>query len=100
VLERASLVAIVASADARGARGARRASLLIARLGLAGHALGIVVTHVRNARTAHALAVQAGLPLLAAVKPDTRVQRARERGLPPPSGAFTALGALAATSAG
>jgi MinD-like ATPase involved in chromosome partitioning or flagellar assembly len=96
VLERASLVAIVASGDARGVRGARRAALLIARLGLAGHALGIVVTNVRNARAAQALAAQAGLPLLAAVKPDARVQRARERGLPPPSGAFAALAALAA----
>jgi Flp pilus assembly CpaE family ATPase len=100
VLERASLIAIVASADARGARGARRASLLIARLGLAGHAFGIVVTRARNARAAQALAAQAGLPLLAAVKPDARVQRARERGLPPPGGAFTALAALAAAPVG
>jgi hypothetical protein len=58
--------------------------------------LGIVVTNVRNARAAQALAAQAGLPILAAVKPDARVQRARERGLPPPSGAFAALAALAA----
>ena len=36
VLERASTVAIVASADARGARGARRTALLLARLGLSG----------------------------------------------------------------
>ena len=34
VLERASLVAIVASTDARGARGARRMALLLSRLGL------------------------------------------------------------------
>ena len=54
VLERASVIAIVASADARGARGARRTSLLLARLGLAGRALGIVATRARNARSARA----------------------------------------------
>jgi hypothetical protein len=99
VLERAGLVAIVASADARGARGARRTSLLLARLGLTGRALGIVATHVRQARAAHALAEEAGLPLLAVVKPDSRVPRARERGLPPPGGAFAALVALAGVPA-
>ena len=41
-------IAIVASADARGARGARRTSLLLARLGLAGRSLG----HRRHARRA------------------------------------------------
>jgi hypothetical protein len=95
VLERASLVAIIASADARGARGARRASLLIARLGLGGRAFGIVATNARNATAARSLAEGAGLPLLALVKPDSRVPRARERGLAPPSGAFAALAALA-----
>jgi MinD-like ATPase involved in chromosome partitioning or flagellar assembly len=95
-LERASLVAIVASADARGARGARRAALLIARLGLAGRAFGIVVTHARSSGAARSLAEQAGLPLLAAVKPDARVARARERGLAPPGGAFSALAAVPA----
>jgi Flp pilus assembly CpaE family ATPase len=96
VLERASLVAIVASADARGVRGARRAALLIARLGLAGRAFGIVVTNARNAGAAHSLAEQVGLPLLAAVKADARVARARERGLAPPGAAFAALTAVAA----
>jgi Flp pilus assembly CpaE family ATPase len=91
VLERAGIVAIVASADARGLRGVRRASLLLARLGLAGPALGIVATDARRARAARSLADQAGLPLLAAVKPDSRVPRARESGLPPPCGAFAAL---------
>jgi hypothetical protein len=95
VLERAGLVAIVASADARGAHGARRTSLLLARLGLAGRSLGIVATHVRNARAARALAEGAGLPLLAVVKPDSRLPRARERGLAPPGAAFTALVGLA-----
>ena len=84
-LERASLIAIVASADARGARGARRTSLLLARLGLAGCALGLVVTNARNARAAATIATQVALPLLAAVKADARVPRARERGLPPPA---------------
>jgi Flp pilus assembly CpaE family ATPase len=98
VLERSSLVAIVASADARGARGARRMSLLIARLGLGGRAFGVVVTNARNERAAHPLAELAGLPLLAIVKPDARVPRARERGLAPPDGAFAALAALARAS--
>jgi hypothetical protein len=39
-------------------------------------------------------AVQTGLTLFATVKPDSRVARARERGLLPPAGAFTALAAL------
>ena len=93
-LERARIVAIVASADARGARGARAvaadrearspgAPCRPRRHGLA------------QARAAQSLAAQAGLPLLAAVKPDARVARARERGLPPPGGAFAALAALA-----
>jgi len=96
-LERSRLVAIVAGADARGLRGARRASLLIARLGLGGRALGIVVTHAGSARSAESLAAQAGLPLLAAVKSDARIPRARERGLPPPGSAFAGLAEVAAT---
>ena len=96
VLERAMTVAIVASADARGVRGAGRTSLLLARLGLAGRSLGIVVTHVRNPRAAQAVAEQVGLPLLAAVKADARAPRARERGLAPPSGTFAGLAAIAA----
>jgi pilus assembly protein CpaE len=99
VLERSRLIAIVASADARGIRGARRASLLLARLSLAGHALGIVVTSAGSARAATAIATQAGLPLLAAVKADARVRRARERGLAPPAGAFAALAELALAGA-
>jgi hypothetical protein len=95
VLERAGLVAIVASADARGAHGARRTSLLLARLGLAGRSLGIVATHARHARAARSLAEGAGLPLLAVVKPDARLPRARERGLAPPGAAFAALVGLA-----
>ena len=95
VLERASFVVIVASADARGARGARRTSLLIARLGLSARLAGIVATGSRKSQAAQALAVQTGLPLLAAVKPDTRVPRARERGLAPPGAPFAALAALA-----
>jgi Flp pilus assembly CpaE family ATPase len=96
VLERSRLVAIVASADARGLRGARRASLLIARLGLGGRAVGLVVTDAGSARSAAALAARAGLPLLAAVRADSRVPRARERGLPPPGGTFAALAEIAA----
>ena len=99
VLERARLIAIVASADARGVRGARRASLLLARLGLTGQALGIVVTAARNVRAAEDVASQIGLPLLAAVKADARVARARERGSPPPGAAFAALAALASVPA-
>jgi hypothetical protein len=95
VLERAILVAIVASDDARGMRGARRTSLLLARLGLGGRNLGIVVTSARNARAAQAMAEQTGLPLLATVKSDSRVSRAREQGLAPPRGAFAGLSALA-----
>ncbi|HET6174117.1 MAG TPA: hypothetical protein VFD90_16010 [Gaiellales bacterium] len=94
VLERAGLVVIVASADARGARGARRTALLIARLGLSARCMGIVATACRNPRVAQSLAAQAGVPLLATVKTDPRVPRARERGLPPPAGAFGALAAL------
>lgn len=95
VLERASLLLIVAGADARGERGARRTSLLIARLGLSSRSSGIVATGCRNLRAARSLAVEAGLPLLAMVKPDGRVARARERGLPPPAAAFAALSELA-----
>ena len=98
VLERAGLIAIVASADARGARGAGRTALLLARLGLARHSLGIVVTSARNPRIAQALADQVGLALLAAIKADSRVPRARERGLGPPSGALAGLAALAAAT--
>jgi Flp pilus assembly CpaE family ATPase len=94
VLERATMIAIVASADVRGARGARRVSLLIARLGFSGCALGLVLTDARNARTAQAIAVQVGLPVLATVKRDARAVRARERGEAPPAAAFGALGAL------
>jgi hypothetical protein len=94
VLERASLVAIVASADARGARGARRAALLLARLGLAGRACGLIATNAGSVRAAGAIAAQAGLPLLASVKPDARVRRARERGLAPPRSTSAALSAL------
>jgi Flp pilus assembly CpaE family ATPase len=96
VLERSRLVAVVASADARGLRGARRASLLLARLGLGGRAVGLVVTAAGSTRSAEGLAAQAGLPLLAVVKSDSRVPRARERGLPPPGGAFAALAEIAA----
>jgi MinD-like ATPase involved in chromosome partitioning or flagellar assembly len=99
VLERASLVVIVASADARGARGARRTSLLLARLGLSAHFSGIVATGCRNQRAARALATEAGLPLLATIRTDSRVPRARERGLPPPCAAFAALAALAVAPA-
>ena len=94
-LERARLIAIVASADARGVRGARRASLLVARLNLTGRALGIVVMRAGSPRAAEAVAAQAGLPLLAVVKADPRVPRARERGLAPPGSAFAALVQLA-----
>ena len=96
VLERAASIAIVASADARGVAGRPTASLLLARLGLAGRALGIVVTRARNPRAAQRDRRAGGLPLLAAVKPDARVPRARERGLPPPAGAFAALAGSAA----
>ncbi len=99
VLERATLIAIVASADARGARGARRTSLLLARLGLTSRALGVVATQARNARAAGALAEESGLPLLAVVKQDARVPRARERGLPPPGGRLSALASLVGTPA-
>jgi Flp pilus assembly CpaE family ATPase len=99
VLERASMIAIVASADARGARGARRVSLLLARLGLAGRACGLVVTGTRNLPAAEAIATGVGLPLLAVVKADGRVPRARERGAAPPAAAFAALAALAAAPA-
>jgi Flp pilus assembly CpaE family ATPase len=98
VLERARLVAIVASADARGSRGAGRTSLLLARLGLARRSLGIVVTSAGSSRAAQAMAQQLGLPLLAAVKADSRVSRARERGLAPPSGALAGLAAVAETA--
>ncbi|MDX6629248.1 MAG: hypothetical protein QOH00_1494 [Gaiellales bacterium] len=99
VLERAGLVAIIASADARGARGARRTAFLIARLGLSTRCCGIVATGCRNPRAARSLAAEAGMPLLATVKMDPRVQRARERGLPPPGAAFAALAALAGAPA-
>jgi hypothetical protein len=93
-LERARVIAIVASADARGVRGARRLSLLIARLSLSGRALGVVVTGASGARSAESLAERAGLPLLATIKHDARVARARERGLAPPHGAFGSLAEL------
>ena len=94
VLERARLIAIVASDDARGVRGARRTALLLARLGLGGRSLGIVVTRARNPRAAQAMAERMGVPLLASVKSDARVPRAREQGLAPPSAAFSGLVAL------
>jgi Flp pilus assembly CpaE family ATPase len=93
-LERANLVAIVASSDVRGARGARRVSLLLSRLGLSARLAGVVATGSRSQRAAQALALQTGLTLLATVKPDSRVARARERGLLPPAAAFTELAAL------
>ena len=83
VLERSCVIAIVASADARGVRGARRASLLIARLDLTGRDVGLVVTSATSTRGAEAVAAQVGLPLVAAVKADARVPRARERGTAP-----------------
>jgi MinD-like ATPase involved in chromosome partitioning or flagellar assembly len=95
VLERASLIVVVASADARGARGARRVSLLIVRLGLSACFSGIVATGCRSPRAASSLASEAGLPLLATVRTDTGVPRARERGLPPPATAFASLASLA-----
>lgn len=95
VLERASLVAIVASADARGVHGARRTALLIARLGLSARFSGIVATGCRTPGAARSLALETGLPLLATVRIDARVPRARERGRPPPGRAFAALVALA-----
>jgi len=95
VLERATIVAIVASDDVRGVRGARRMALLLARLGLGGSGLGMVVTRARNPRAAQALAEQAGLPLLASVKADSRVSRAREQGLAPPRGTLAGLAGLA-----
>ena len=52
------------------------------------------MTRARNPRAAQAMAEQMGLPLLASVKADARVSRAREQGLAPPSGAFAALVAL------
>jgi hypothetical protein len=98
VLERAALVAVVASADARGARGARRIALLLARLGLAGQALGVIATRADSARAAVAAAERCGLPLLAWLRVDARVARAREHGTPPPERACAALAALAAPS--
>ncbi|HEY3614691.1 MAG TPA: hypothetical protein VGK92_13335 [Gaiellales bacterium] len=95
VLERSRAIAIVASADGRGVRGARRLALLIARLNLPRSALGVVVTSARSTREAEAVAERADLPLLAAVKGDPRVARARERGQAPPAGAFGSLAALA-----
>lgn len=94
-LERCRLLAIVASTDARGLRGARRAALLIARLGLGGRAVGLVATGAGSTRSGEKLAAHAGLALLAVVKTDPRVPRARERGLPPPRGAFAALAEIA-----
>jgi hypothetical protein len=99
VLERASLIAIIAGADARGARAARRTALLLARLGLSSRAVGVVATGTRNLRDARALAAAVGLPLLASVKPDARVARARECGQAPPPAAFAALEALAGATA-
>jgi Flp pilus assembly CpaE family ATPase len=99
VLERAGIVVIVASADARGARGARRTALLIARLGLSARLAGVVATGSRSPRAGRSLAALTGLPLVATVKADPRVARARERGLPPPGAAFAALALLAGAAA-
>ena len=74
-------------------------SLLIARLGLASRLLGVVATNARSERIAATLADQAGLPLLARVRLDSNVARARERGEPPPERTFAALGELAGVSA-
>ena len=52
------------------------------------------MTRARNPRAAQAMAEQVGLPLLASVKSDSRVSRAREQGLAPPSGALSGLVAL------
>ena len=73
----------------------QRLSLLLARLGLAGRAPGLVVTAARSVRVAQAIATQTGLPLLASVKHDVRVPRARERGQAPPAVVFASLAALA-----
>jgi hypothetical protein len=93
VLEPASLVAIVASTDARGARGCIRLRCC-SQLGLSARLAGVVATGSRSPRAAQALALQTGLTLIATVKPDSRVARARERGQLAPPGAFTALAAL------
>ena len=94
MLERARLIAIVASNDARGARGGHRTALLLARLGLAGRSLGIVVTRAPQSAcragdggadgNAVARVREVGL---------ARVSR-QEQGLAPPSGAFSGLVAL------
>ena len=66
--------------------------------------LGALLGHRRDrlpqpARGAVRSPTEAGLPLLATIRTDSRVPRARERGLPPPGAAFAALAALAGAPA-
>ena len=71
-------VAIVASAEARGARGVRRASLLLAGSGSAIARSGIVGTDVAAVRAGRGALVElAGVPLLAAVRSDARYRAPR-----------------------
>ena len=68
----------------------------LARLGLSARLAGVVATGCRSPRAAQALALQAGVCRCSrACKPDARVPRARERGMPPPAVAFAALAAVA-----
>lgn len=90
-LERAELVLIVTVADARGVHGARRVALLLGRLGLADRPVQLVVQRSRGSAAARDAAAGVGLPLLACVRSDRRVARARERAEPLPLAPFRGL---------
>jgi hypothetical protein len=90
-LERARAIALVASADRRGAVGARRLALLLGRLGLADRPLGVIAARVPRGGSGNPLAGEIGLPLWAEVREQRAVARARNAGKPPPASAFAGL---------
>ena len=90
-LERAARVLLVGAPDARGLQGARRLALLLGRLGLADHPIGFVAQRAGGTAAARTVAGGIGVPLLACVRHDRRVSRARERSQPVPQAPFRRL---------
>ena len=88
-LERAGAIALVASADDRGARGAARFAGLIDRLGLGEVPCGVIAARCgRDQRLARALAAGAALPLWGVVPARRAIGHAAAQGAAPPAGPF------------
>jgi MinD-like ATPase involved in chromosome partitioning or flagellar assembly len=76
-LERAAAVVVVATADARGAQGARRTCALLARLGFGDRRVAVIPSRAARAG-AGPLAAVPGVSLLPGVRERSEVARARE----------------------